>query len=792
MGLALNDTQYTAELQAVSGDEAKEKLKNQIILGTLSTSHSVDRNRTQLNELKIAPVLQRVHHSLRLLGDDLELVSQDFLHILIPKSYGGASSYPIKGMKTGGDWNDRYATLTRNHVRTHYNELGNHLSTLNITTITSQHNKTLTFDKILTIIKNPKFHENDLNFNNLSLEMRLYEADQGELRDYSFDSFLANVTNGNQSTASAETVSSDQSGNQLPIRRKRQFIAGMLGGLALNYAFTAVKDYFFPPSSEQQNAAEIEKLSKSVVLFQHDFSKLEAQMESLYERIALHESCLFLNNIEQHATMAIQELSLIVNSLRAKVHHLRDIVTSLAQGKVPVSLVSNEHARRVIKLALEEIAKKGYVLSAHDNRILFSSQASLISLKNTFVYSIKVPIQKSDARRIQIYKLQKKSALSGRLHAEIMYGFDTLLYDEQKNTFLNVHQSQLQDCTVFTDTYSHSSYSTTKREAIYLCHDTRSFILDPIDTTVFQNYSLFAAHNPGHCLVNIAKKDIQLALKSCLVHVEVPKLESVERIDKDTYSFVSDHPLKRNRKCTSEDGSSNTDDNFDASEEIQLTLRKGCAISTPYHYLNRPARSPFPAYNLPSKSMSLEFSVIKDLLIADQQLGNISFSQFASQIRKFQDEFFGQQATFISDFKRIKTFLSEQKRLPHNSPIIQNIAVYLSYTLCLMFFIISCTVVVRKVVSYRSAIHTTVMDVLCWPIDKMCPSRSRQRRAEDPILRPSKKRNRDAIASVEQQLIELNKRQKQTDLKIEKTTGIANTAKKDVVALLNKTTPNTT
>ena len=184
--------------------------------------------------------------------------------------------------------------------------------------------------------------------------------------------------------------------------------------------------------------------------------------------------------------------------------------------------------------------------------------------------------------------------------------------------------------------------------------------------------------------------------------------------------------------------------------------------------------------------MSLDFDVIKDLLIADQQLGNISFSQFASQIRKFQDEFFGQQATFISDFKRIKTFLSEQKRLPHNSPIIQNVAVYLSYTLCLMFFIISCTVVVRKVVSYRSAIHTTVMDVLCWPIDKMCPSRSRQRRAEDPILRPSKRRNQDAIASVEQQLIELNKRQKQTDLKIEKTTGIANTAKRDVVALLSK------
>ena len=103
-----------------------------------------------------------------------------------------------------------------------------------------------------------------------------------------------------------------------------------------------------------------------------------------------------------------------------------------------------------------------------------------------------------------------------------------------------------------------------------------------------------------------------------------------------------------------------------------------------------------------------------------------------------------------------------------------------------IFFIVSCTVVVRKVVSYRSAIHTTVMDVLCWPIDKMCPSRSRQRRAEDPILRPSKKRNRDKIASVEQQLIELNKRQKQTDLEIEKTTGIANTAKKDVVALLNK------
>ena len=31
MGLALNDTQYTAELQAASGEEAKEKLKNALI-----------------------------------------------------------------------------------------------------------------------------------------------------------------------------------------------------------------------------------------------------------------------------------------------------------------------------------------------------------------------------------------------------------------------------------------------------------------------------------------------------------------------------------------------------------------------------------------------------------------------------------------------------------------------------------------------------------------------------------------------------------------------------------------
>ena len=68
----------------------------------------------------------------------------------------------------------------------------------------------------------------------------------------------------------------------------------MLGGLALNYAFTAVKNYFFPPSQEQQNTAQIEKLSKSVVLFRHDFSKLEAQMGSLYEKIALHVIMLYL------------------------------------------------------------------------------------------------------------------------------------------------------------------------------------------------------------------------------------------------------------------------------------------------------------------------------------------------------------------------------------------------------------------------------------------------------------------------------------------------------------------
>ena len=323
-----------------------------------------------------------------------------------------------------------------------------------------------------------------------------------------------------------------------------------------------------------------------------------------------------------------------------------------------------------------------------------------------------------------------------------------------------------------------------------MCHHTQSFLLDPIDTTVFQNYSLFNAHNPGHCLVNIAKGDTQLALKSCLVHVEVPELESVERIDKDTYSFVSDNPLRRSRKCVSETGSDT--DNFDAAEEIQLTLRKGCVISTPYHFLSRPARSPFPAYNLPSKNMGLNFTVIKDLLNADQQLGDISFSQFATQIQKFQDEFFGQQATFISDFKRIKAFLNKQERVPHNSPIIQNVAVYLSYSLCLMFIIISCTAVARKVVSHRRTIHTALMDVLCWPYDKMCPSRPRQRRAEDPILRPSKRRNRDAIASVGQQLIELQTKQNETDAQLKRNTSIANSAKKDVVNLLNKKPAATT
>ena len=795
MSLVINDTRYTADLEAADGKETEEKLKNQSILGTLSTSHSIDRNKTQLNGLKIAPVLQRIHHSLKLLEDDLDLVSQDFLHILTPKIYGGASSYPIEGVKTRGDWSDKYATLTKDHIRTHYNKLGNHLSTLNVTTITSEHNKSLSFDKILRIIKNPKFDVNlrqDATFNNLLAEMKLYEAHQRESGKYSFDPFFATTSNDSQSATSVTNDSSHQSGNQLPIgRHKRQFIAGMLGGLALNYAFTAVKDYFFPPSPEQRNAAQIKKLSKTVVLFQHDFSKMENQMRSLYERIALHESCLFLDNIEQHATTAVQELSLVVNSLRAKIHHLRDIVISLAQGKVPVSLISSEHARRVIKLALEEISKKDYVLSAHDNRILFSSSCNLISLKNTFVYNIKIPIQKSNARRIQIYKLQKKSALSGRLHAQIMYGFDTLFWDEQKDTFLNVHQSQLQDCTVFTDTYSHLSYSTNEKEAIYLCHHTQSFILDPIDTTVFQNYSLFSAHNPGHCLINIAKGDIELALKSCLVHVEVPQLESVEKINKNTYSFMSDHPLRRTRKCVSEDNGSETD-NFDASKEIQLTLREGCVISTPYHYLNRPARSPFPAYNLPSKSMSLDFPVIRDLLIADQQLNDISFSQFATQIKKFQDEFFGQQTTFLSDFKRINAIINKKEKVPHNSPMIQNIAVYLSYTLCLMFLIISCTVVVRRVVSCRKAIHTTVMDVLCWPYDKMCPSRPRQRRTEDPILRPSKKRNRDAIVSVGQQLIELNAKQTETEMKIKKSNAIANSAKKDVVALISKMPSATT
>ena len=799
MNLVVNDTQYTSDLGAANGREAVEKLKNQNILGTLRTSHSIDRNRTQLNELRIAPVLQRIHHSLKLLEDDLDLVSQDFLHILTPTNYGGASSYPVEGMKTGGDWNDRYASLTKNHIRTHYNELNNHLKLLNVTTIASEHNKTLSFDKILNTIKNPKFHVNlqqDLSFNNLSIEMKLYEAHQRELGNYSFDPFLENISKDNQSAASNTTDSSDQGGNQLPIgRNRRQFVAGILGGLALNYAFTAVKDYFFPPSPEQQNAAQIENLSKTVVLFQHDFSKVEAQMGSLYERIALHESCLFLDNIEQHATTAIQELSLIRSSLQAKVHHLRDIVISLAQRKVPVSLISSEHARRVIKLALEEMSKRGYILSAHDNRILYSSQANLISLKSTLVYHIKIPIQKADARRIQIYKLQKKSALSGRLHARIMYGFDTLLYDEQRDTFLNVHQSQLQSCTVFTDTYSHLSYSTNEREAIYLCHGTQSFVLDPIDTTVFQNYSLFSAHNPENCLVNILKGDAQLALKSCLVHVEVPQLESVERIDEETYSFVSDHPLRRSRKCVSEDSGSETD-NFDASEEIQLTLRKGCVISTPYHYLSRPARLPFPAYNLPSKSMSLDFHVIKDLLNADQQLGNISFSQFAEQIQKFQNEFFGQQATFISDFKRIKTFLGEQERVPHNSRIIQTISVYLSYSLCLMFLVLSCTYVARRVVANRQTIHTTLLDLLCYPYDKMqswmCPSRPRQRRNIVKEDAPSRKRNRDAIASVGQQLIELREKQVETDLNVKKTNSIANSAKNDVVKLLSRTPPATT
>ena len=60
MNRVINDTRYTAELEAADDDDAKEKLKNQNILGTLRTPHSIDRNKTQLNELKITPTLQRI------------------------------------------------------------------------------------------------------------------------------------------------------------------------------------------------------------------------------------------------------------------------------------------------------------------------------------------------------------------------------------------------------------------------------------------------------------------------------------------------------------------------------------------------------------------------------------------------------------------------------------------------------------------------------------------------------------------------------------------------------------
>ena len=57
---------------------------------------------------------------------------------------------------------------------------------------------------------------------------------------------------------------------------------------------------------------------------------------------------------------------------------------------------------------------------------------------------------------------------------------------------------------------------------------------------------------------------------------------------------------------------------------------------------------------------------------------------------------------------------------------------------------------------------------------------------------PSRRRNRDAIASVGQQLIELREKQVETDLNVKKTNSIANSAKNDVVKLLSRTPPATT
>ena len=545
-------------------------------------------------------------------------------------------------------------------------------------------------------------------------------------------------------------------------RDKRQALLAAFGlGYVAKYIYSGVRNYWYPPKhtfTPESNHRDIVTLTKTVRLFKQSYGEVEGQLGTIYERLSLVENNLFLDNFKIEAALALQEANILVGLLKTKVSHLVKTIESLDRGEIPISLFTRTGVKDQIKTVLEELDNEGYTLAAHDNRVLLSGIANILSKENTLFYNVKIPIQKKDGRLIQIYRLKDRDAVHRNLDAEIRFEKDTVLYDKANKAFLNVRSKQLENCRAFVDTKATKTYSETETDTIFFCHDSETALLEPLDLRVFRKYNAENAHLPHYCLINMLLQKHKLILKSCMVNIAVRPLESVQEANNQMI-FRSDRPLKRTQICQNQGvkGTNFISQEFGPSTSIKIGLTEGCVIKTPYYYLSNPFKHTLPAPMLKALESPFNFQIVKDLLLYDREIENISFTEFEAHIKAYNEEFYGQKTSFISDFKRIRKLVKSLKKVPHNDYTLKSTSMYIVYAFVAMISTFMIITGSRALVARRKAIGQCLLDILCWPYDttlgRWCP---RKKPLIEVYTAPSSKKNKKSIEEIQQRIDRLD------------------------------------
>ena len=777
----INHAKYKSAFDAATTDDARLAVHVQHMYGkTDLATGQIDTTKKQLFGGKITPDLTKIQNSFKVLKSDLADLIDDFTAVLDARQYGGISTFPLEG-NSDPKWKRIHKGSDSDHITRHFKKYRTHLKTLTNDQLTAE-NKPVSVEKILKVLQQPVFdplYRSDNDFNSSPIESQLHQIHKDQKKDYSFkpwsseslvrdsddvgqenDASQANVVN-QENDANQDSNAEEQESNLIP-RDKRQALLAAFGlGYVAKMVYTGVRNYWYPPRhvfTPDSNHKDIVTLTKTVRLFKQSYGEVEGQLGTIYERLSLVENNLFLDNFKIEAALALQEANILVGLLKTKVSHLVKTVESLDRGEIPISLFTRTGVKDQIKTVLEELDNEGYTLAAHDNRVLLSGTANILSKENTLFYNIKIPIQKKDGRMIKIYRLKNRNAVHKNLDAEIRFEKDTVLYDEANKSFLNVRSKQLENCRAYVDTKATKTYSETETDTIFFCDDSETALLEPLDLKVFRKYNAENAHLPDYCLVNLLLQKHKLILKSCMVNVAVRPLESIQEANNQMI-FRSDRPLKRTQICKSQ-GVKRTNlisQEFGPSTSIKIGLTEGCTIKTPYYYLSNPFKHTLPVPMLKTLESPFNFQLVKDLLLYDKEIENINFSEFEAHIKAYNEEFYGQKNSFISDFKRIQKMVKSIKKVPHNDYTLKSISLYIVYAIVAMISIFMFLTGSRALWMRRKVIGQHLLNTLCWPYDQSLGRWCPRKRPEIEVYKaPSSRRNRKSIEEIRQRVDRLD------------------------------------